>query len=83
MKYSTPIVDVHLNNHCNLACVGCNHFSDLTNKDTPQISDENLFETLNLVSQKIECTTQLSLLGGEIFIFFSVIGVTEELEFIT
>ena len=65
MKYSTPIVDVHLNNHCNLACVGCNHLSDLTNKDTPQISDENLFETLNLVSQKIECTTQLSLLGGE------------------
>ena len=65
MKYSTPIVDVHLNNHCNLACVGCNHFSDLTDYKTPQISDDNLFETLNLVSQKIECTTQLSLLGGE------------------
>jgi hypothetical protein len=63
MKYQTDIVDIHIHHSCNLACAGCNHFSDLT-KDEER-KDKNFLDDLNKVTKKVKITKQLSILGGE------------------
>ncbi len=63
MRYSTDIVDIHIHHSCNLACAGCNHFSDLTEDIERQ--DKNFLSDLDKVTQKIRITKQLSILGGE------------------
>ena len=63
MKYQTDIVDIHIHHSCNLACAGCNHFSDLTNDE--ERKDKNFLDDLNKVTKKVRITKQLSILGGE------------------
>ena len=63
MKYHTDIVDIHIHHSCNLACAGCNHFSDLT--DNIERKDKNFLDDLDKVTKKVRITKQLSILGGE------------------
>jgi len=55
----------HLTDHCNLNCVGCNHFSPLY-RDNPSFADIEQFEKdMERLSKLFTNVLQLRLMGGE------------------
>ena len=59
------IVNVHIHHRCNLACEGCNHFSDLTDKNTPDVDAVQFLKDIESIAKNINVTQHLSILGGE------------------
>ena len=56
-------LEMHVVDHCNLNCAGCNHFCSLA--DPFFISLESFSDQLQLVKEKIPSLRWLMLLGGE------------------
>ncbi|TBR81304.1 4Fe-4S cluster-binding domain-containing protein [Campylobacter novaezeelandiae] len=58
------VVEIHLAEHCNLNCFGCNHFSQLANEEFPDILKfEEDMKTLARISEGFIKTFRL--MGGE------------------
>ena len=56
-------LEIHIVDHCNLNCAGCNHFAPLAE---PYFIDFDLFsDQLNIVKQRLPSLKRLMILGGE------------------
>lgn len=56
-------LEIHVVDHCNLKCAGCNHFSPLAEPNFITVQD--FVENLTLVAEKLPTIKTLLLLGGE------------------
>ena len=66
MKYSTNKVDIHISHKCNLACVGCNHFSDFVDIDGDiDVDDKQFLKDIDMITKKINISQSMQILGGE------------------
>lgn len=61
--YEGVTVEIHIVDHCNLNCAGCNHFSPLA--EPWFISVEEFKNSITLLKQNIPTVKELLLLGGE------------------
>ncbi len=61
----TDVVNVHIHHRCNLACEGCNHFSDLTDKNTPDVNGVQFLKDIESIAKNINVRYHLAILGGE------------------
>lgn len=61
--YDGVELEMHIVDHCNLNCAGCNHFCSLA--EPFYISIESFTDQLKLVKEKIPSLKWLMLLGGE------------------
>ena len=61
--YDGVDLEIHIVDHCNLNCAGCNHFCPLA--EPYYITPEYLKEQLEMVKEKIPSIKWLMLLGGE------------------
>lgn len=61
--YQGMIVEIHVIDHCNLNCAGCNHFSPLSQPWTIEV--ENFKKQLEVLKENIPVVKELILLGGE------------------
>lgn len=62
---NTDVINIHIHHRCNLACDGCNHFSDLTDKNTPDVDGDQFLKDIHSIAQNINVIEHLAILGGE------------------
>lgn len=58
-------INIHIHHKCNLSCDGCNHFSDLTNSETPDVDEDQFLKDVEFIAKNIRVTDHLAILGGE------------------
>lgn len=56
-------LEIHIVDHCNLNCAGCNHFSPLA--EPTFISKEDFTNQLKIVAERLPSIKRLMILGGE------------------
>ncbi len=61
-KYTIPLLEIHVTDHCNLNCKGCSHFSNIA--DDYFINPHKLHYQLIEISKKFN-VNKIALIGGE------------------
>lgn len=77
MSSTFPRIDVHPVDHCNLACIGCNHAAPHRPKAIHDVSDYRRW--LDLLRRKGHTWDTLGISGGEPFLHPDISGFTRAL----